>query len=150
MRCRHGEDLSRLANCIPRTQRSGAKRNNHNQPKPMSNETAKRNDQPDGERSCPAPASSVEGVIRYQKGEEATSCHCCDGVHIYRRWVEYDDWGSKAPKHFDRDEHQFMRDKILNVSESLEGRRVRITVELLPNVKDTREAEQTQPTDENQ
>jgi hypothetical protein len=80
----------------------------------------------------PEIVASVEGVVAFMRSEReeppADACVCCDGPHIFARGIDIEDEpgpGRERP-HF--------RDYISRAlfDNSLEGRRVRVSLEVLP------------------
>lgn len=74
----------------------------------------------------------VDGTVVFKRSE-SDQCACCEGKHIYMRFLRLDDYGGWSNKEQERDADHFIREKVL-FAENVENARVRITVEILPNV----------------
>lgn len=74
----------------------------------------------------------VEGTVVFKRNE-SEQCACCEGNHIYMRFLRLDDYGGWSNNEQERDADHFIREKVL-FAENVENARVRITVEILPNI----------------
>lgn len=77
--------------------------------------------------------SAVEGVVVYQRssaGEQV--CICCPAGtgHVFSRRVDFEPFESAYPEHFGRGAQEFIGTIALQ-DRALEGKRVRLTVEVL-------------------
>jgi hypothetical protein len=71
---------------------------------------------------------TVDGTVEFMRSEKDSGCACCDGPHIFCRYIEIE--GEPGPG---RDRPDW-RDRIASAlfDNRLEGRRVRVILELLP------------------
>lgn len=82
-------------------------------------------------------ALSVEGVIELAVSERGSNCICCPGAHVYGMGIdvpEYDfAWQyRKFPAQVNEAAHDFLGVLFREHHYALDGRRMRITFELLP------------------
>ncbi|WP_258570033.1 DUF551 domain-containing protein [Burkholderia sp. MBR-1] len=78
-------------------------------------------------------AYSIEGTVRFMRSEEEKQvCVCCPpgGGHIFSRRVEWDDWETRHPAHFGNGPDVLINSKVTDGNRN-EGKRVRLTVEVL-------------------
>ena len=85
-------------------------------------------------RSLVLKSASAEGVIRFMRGDRATHeppCVCCPGEsgHIFSRGVEFGPFEDSFPDHFGHGVRELLGTVIGD--NSLDGKRVRVTVEVL-------------------
>ncbi|MET3371975.1 hypothetical protein ABIC89_001016 [Variovorax boronicumulans] len=79
-------------------------------------------------------AHVIEGVVKFMRSEpDGQQCTCCPegGGHIFGRYIEWGAFDTRRPKHFGNDARVFVDSRITDFNDN-EGRRVRLTVELLP------------------
>lgn len=80
-------------------------------------------------------SGSAEGVIRFMRSEPKPNephCACCPGQpgHIYSRGVKFGPFDDVYPEHFGHGVRELLG-SIALTDNSLEGKRVRVTVEVL-------------------
>ena len=84
-----------------------------------------------------AGGQSIEGVVKFMRSSDLPNssknkCICCpDGDHIFARGVEWDKYETNRPEHFGNGPNVFVSGVTDNNKN--EGRRVRLTVEVLPD-----------------
>ena len=93
-----------------------------------------------------ATKASVEGIVRWMRstGEGADRCPCCEGPHVFCRYLDLDHPpGTPEPagKRLDDWVHRFAE------SRPQEGARVRITVEVLLDAAEDGPSRPPAPTD---
>jgi hypothetical protein len=77
----------------------------------------------------------VEGTVVYMRSEREgrEPCICCpDGVHVFSQGIALDEYEDRWP--YDRDEpspHRWINDMIRVGFPEIEGKRVRLTMEVL-------------------
>jgi hypothetical protein len=75
--------------------------------------------------------SAIEGTIKYSRSNNNSKCVCChDGVHVYSKRIELDDFESAYPKNFGKGLFEFIGTAVLQDNTN-ENKRIRITVEIL-------------------
>lgn len=77
--------------------------------------------------------TSVEGTITYARSDPPSRCICCPDSpsHIFCRYIQFDPFESIYPEHFGQGADEFIGTAVL-YNNSLEGRRVRLTIEIIP------------------
>ena len=81
---------------------------------------------------------SVEGVVRFMRSEQSADregCVCCpDGVHVFARGVDLDQYEGEWPysREGGSSPGDFVHDMVREAGPEAEGKRVRITFEVLP------------------
>ena len=81
---------------------------------------------------------SIEGVIRFLRSDPAEqACVCCPpgGGHIFRRYIEWNEWETGYAEHFGRGPDVLVMHHATGLNEN-EGKRVRVTVEVLETDQD--------------
>lgn len=77
---------------------------------------------------------SIEGIVHFSRSDpETQQCICCPkgGGHIFGRGVKWDAWQTNYPEHFGNGPDVLMY-KVTDQNRH-EGKRVRVTVEVLPD-----------------
>ena len=76
----------------------------------------------------------IEGVVHFNREADPSKqvCICCPagGGHIFGRGVNWDQWETGLPLHFGNGPNELVHSKICGKNAN-EGRRVRVTVEVL-------------------
>lgn len=78
---------------------------------------------------------TIEGTISFMRSDaESQVCVCCPPKtgHIFSRGVDWDAWETGAPEHFGRGPDVLVRRYATGINAN-EGKRVRVTVEVLPD-----------------
>ncbi|MBP5947967.1 hypothetical protein [Pseudomonas sp. P9(2020)] len=87
-------------------------------------------------QDTPSEAFTVEGVVRFSRSDDVASqaCSCCPAGtgHVFARGVLWDQYETNHPEHFGNGPEVFIARHITNKNRN-EGRRVRLTVEILPD-----------------
>lgn len=75
---------------------------------------------------------SIEGRIFFMRSEDkrAHGCICCDGAHVFCRAVDWKPWETFRPEHLGNDAGVLV-DVVATDHDEYEGKRVRVTVEVL-------------------
>lgn len=79
---------------------------------------------------------SIEGTVRFKRSEaDKQVCVCCPpgGGHVFSRRIEWDEWETGQPSHFGNGPDVLIGSKVTYRNRN-EGRRVRVTVEVLGEV----------------
>jgi len=77
---------------------------------------------------------AIEGTVTFMRSDpEGQVCVCCPkgGGHIFSRGIKWDAYETRRPEHFGSSANVFVDSRITDYNAN-EGRRVRLTVELLP------------------
>lgn len=86
-------------------------------------------------QDTPGDTFAVEGVVQFSRSDDATSqaCSCCPAGtgHVFARGVRWDQYVTNHPEHFGNGPEIFIARHVTNKNRN-EGRRVRLTVEVLP------------------
>lgn len=86
----------------------------------------------------PTERHTIEGVVTLQRSSSlrpvpaSQRCRCCPGGdHIFSRHVKWDAYDTERPAHFGNSANVFVDSKVTDYNAN-EGKRVRLTVEVLP------------------
>lgn len=88
---------------------------------------------------APIESYSIDGTVRFMRSEAGNQvCVCCPpgGGHIFSRYVEWDEWQTRRAAHFGNGPDVFVGSKVTDFNHN-EGKRVRLTVEVLDETRAT-------------